>query len=436
MQAHTTTRIRIYVQPLPLPRSANFAGTQHPNILIMAALFSLSLSYLSLLLVWWAATASPALSYYKESPYSYGGTSPTPSRPPNNKMMNVIDGCWRKDPNWATNRRKLADCAIGFGKYALGGKLGATYVVTDASDDPANPKPGTLRYGVIQTQPLWIVFAGDMVIQLKNELIMTSFKTIDGRGARVEIAYGPCITIQYVTHVIIHGISIHHCTPGKPGLVRSSTTHLGHRQGSDGDAISVFGSSNVWIDHCSLSHCYDGLIDVIHASTAVTISNNYFSNHDKVMLFGHRDSFVADKAMKVTVVFNHFGEGLVQRMPRVRLGYAHVANNMYDQWEMYAIGGSANPTILSQGNYFQAPSASDLKQVTKREAKSGWKNWKWRSSKDLFLEGAYFVQSGWGTVRPSYTADQAFSAAEGMMVPFLTADAGPLNCVSRRPCTT
>jgi hypothetical protein len=26
----------------------------------------------------------------------------------------------------------------------------------------------------------------------------------------------------------------------------------------------------------------DGLIDVIHATTAVTISNNYFTEHDKV----------------------------------------------------------------------------------------------------------------------------------------------------------
>jgi len=139
------------------------------------------------------------------------------------------------------------------------------YVVTTPYDDAVNPKPGTLRYGVIQTQPLWIVFAKDMVIKLENELIMNSFKTIDGRGAKVEIAYGPCITVQGVSHVIIHGISIHDCKPGKSGLVRSSPTHVGRRGGSDGDGISVFASSNVWIDHCFLARCADGLIDVIHA---------------------------------------------------------------------------------------------------------------------------------------------------------------------------
>lgn len=48
---------------------------------------------------------------------------------------------------------------------------------------------------------------------------------------------------------------------------------------------------------------------------------------------------------------------------RVRLGYAHVANNRYDEWQMYAIGGSANPSIFSEGNYFVAPNKRASKQV-------------------------------------------------------------------------
>lgn len=34
------------------------------------------------------------------------------------------------------------------------------------------------------------------------------------------------------------------------------------------------------------------------------------------MLLGHNDDFVKDVNMKVTVAFNHFGPGLVERMPR------------------------------------------------------------------------------------------------------------------------
>lgn len=34
------------------------------------------------------------------------------------------------------------------------------------------------------------------------------------------------------------------------------------------------------------------------------------------MLLGHDDAYTEDKGMQVTVAFNRFGPGLVQRMPR------------------------------------------------------------------------------------------------------------------------
>uniref|UniRef100_A0A7N0T9X8 Pectate lyase n=1 Tax=Kalanchoe fedtschenkoi TaxID=63787 RepID=A0A7N0T9X8_KALFE len=277
---------------------------------------------------------------------------------------NPIDDCWRCDKNWASNRRRLADCAIGFGKHAIGGRDGKIYVVTDPdNDNPVNPKPGTLRHAVIQDEPLWIIFERDMVIKLKEELMMNSFKTIDGRGASVHIAGGPCVTIQYVTNVIIHGISIHDCKQGGNADVRDSPGHFGFRTVSDGDGVSIFGGSHVWVDHCSLSNCHDGLIDAIRGSTAITISNNHLTHHNKVMLLGHSDTYEHDKNMQVTIAFNHFGEGLVQRMPRCRHGYFHVVNNDYTHWEMYAIGGSASPTINSQGNRFLAPNDEFNKEV-------------------------------------------------------------------------
>lgn len=38
-------------------------------------------------------------------------------------------------------------------------------------------------------------------------------------------------------------------------------------------------------------------------------------------------------------------------------------NNDYSHWEMYAIGGSADPTINSQGNRFLAPNDRFNKEV-------------------------------------------------------------------------
>lgn len=44
-----------------------------------------------------------------------------------------------------------------------------------------------------------------------------------------------------------------------------------------------------------------------------------------------------------------------------------MVNNDYTHWEMYAIGGSANPTINSQGNRFLAPDRMDNKEVRKQD---------------------------------------------------------------------
>lgn len=183
----------------------------------------------------------------------------------------------------------------------MGGKGGQIYVVSDSSDkDTVNPSPGTLRHAAVQEEPLWIVFAADMVIKLKHELIVNSYKTIDGRGANVHITGSGCITLQYVSNVIIHNVHIYNCVPSGNTNIRSSPTHVGWRGKSDGDGISIFGSHNIWIDHCALSHCTDGLIDAIMGSTAITISNNYFSHHDDVMLLGHDDKYLPDSGMQVS----------------------------------------------------------------------------------------------------------------------------------------
>ncbi|CAN1258164.1 Probable pectate lyase 13, partial [Linum perenne] len=280
---------------------------------------------------------------------------------------NPIDDCWRR-----------------------GGQI---YVVTDSSDhDPSAPTPGTLRYGVIQDVPLWIIFAADMTISLKHELIFNSYKTVDGRGAIVQITGNGCLTLQYINHVIIHNVRIYDCKPSGNTNVASSPTHVGFRGRSDGDGISLFGAQNVWIDHCTLSSCTDGLIDAIMGSTGITISNNYFSRHNEVMLMGHDDRYVLDRGMQVTIAFNRFGEELVQRMPRCRHGYIHVVNNDFTYWKMYAIGGSASPTI---------------------------------NNGDIMVNGAFFVPSGAG-VGATYEKATSLNAMSATLVEQLTSNAGVL----------
>lgn len=155
--------------------------------------------------------------------------------------------------------------------------------VTDSSDDETMiPRPGTLRYGVLQREPLWIIFAQSMVITLKFELLISSDKTIDGRGANVVIKGGAGLAMQFVNNIIIHGIRINKIKSMEGTMLRDLWNHVGIRTRCDGDAVSIFGSSNIWLDHLSLSECEDGLIDIVQGSTGITISNCHMTKHNDV----------------------------------------------------------------------------------------------------------------------------------------------------------
>ncbi|KAK6928183.1 Pectate lyase [Dillenia turbinata] len=356
--------------------------------------------------------------------------------------MNVIDRCWRRDVNWRSNRQKLATCSVGFaGKMwnNIGGGI-IHYQVTDPSDDPVNPRPGTLRYGASKLRgKVWITFKNDMEIKLQKSLMVSSFTAIDGRGASIHIAGGGCFVLYKVTNVIIHGLKFHDCQAQSPGLIMGPDSGILPVNWGDGDAIRLVTASKVWIDHNTLYDCPDGLIDVTRGSTNVTISNNWFRNQNKVMLLSHDDGSVRDKNMRVTVAFNHFGPDCTQRMPRVRHGYAHVVNNLYLEWGKYAIGGSMNPSILSESNLFVAPN-SENKKVTWRQDINvqGRTPWRVYSVNDVFENGAYIKKPPNANIqakpRPQYNREQFFRVVSGRFVRDLTKNAGALRCTPRSRC--
>ncbi|KAM0002984.1 putative pectate lyase [Helianthus debilis subsp. tardiflorus] len=352
------------------------------------------------------------------------------------EAVNIMDKCWRCKADWADNRQAMADCAQGFAKGTTGGKGGDVYVVTsEADDDPANPKEGTLRFGVTQGRPLWITFEKDMVISLTQELVVASDKTIDGRGAKVEIINGG-LTLMDVKNIIISNINVHDVVELPGGMIKSGDGPATMRQKSDGDCITVSGGKQVWIDHCSFSKAFDGLVDVTLGSSHVTVSNCKFTQHSKVMLLGADDGHHQDKNMVVTVAFNMFTDNCDQRMPRCRFGFFQVVNNNYDRWGTYAIGGSSAPTILSQGNRFLAPDDAAKKNVCVRAdaPESESMTWNWRTEKDVLENGAVFVPSG---SDPSLTGEQQagmIQAEPGENTPKLTASAGVLACSPGSPC--
>ncbi|RHN60997.1 putative pectate lyase [Medicago truncatula] len=304
------------------------------------------------------------------------------------------------------------------------------YKVTDPSDHPLNSTPGTLRYGASKIQgKVWITFKRNMNIKLVRPLLISSFTTIDGRGVDVHIADNACLMIYKATNIIIHGIRVHHCRPQAPGMVMGPDGKIISLGQVDGDAIRLVSASKIWIDHNTLYDCQDGLLDVTRGSTDITISNNWFREQNKVMLLGHDDGFVRDKNMKVTVVYNYFGPNCHQRMPRIRHGYAHVANNMYMGWVQYAIGGSMEPSLKSQSNLFIAP-VTGKKEVTWRKSSNRiGDTWEFYSVGDAFENGASFMETKGGQVTKSnYSPKQNFKVVDAKYIRSLTSSSGVLQC--------
>ncbi|KAM0948998.1 putative pectate lyase [Dioscorea sansibarensis] len=395
----------------------SMASPLHVHVLLLLLLI------LTFLTIATATTASP----------NHRRSSRTRSR-----TMNVIDHCWRRSTNWSTNRQRLAMCSVGFaGKMSNNVGRGLTrYVVTDPTDDPLRPRYGTLRHGATLAKgKVWITFRRDMVITLKKPLLVKSLTTIDGRGANVHIANGASFLLYEVSNVIIHGLHFHDCKTQSPGAVVAPGGRVMQLGGYDGDAIRLVQASKVWIDHNTFSNSEDGLLDVTRGSTGITVSNNWFKDHDKVMLLGHDDAFLLDKNMKVSLLFNRFGPNCNQRMPRARHGYVHVANNLYDGWGLYAIGGSMSPTIRSEGNLYIASvgDGKKKKKVTARIGGRSSKSWNWVSLKDRFENKAYFKQSGRrASTNPGYNRMQRFRVANGNQVRALTRNAGALRCSVKR----
>ncbi|KAK7448805.1 hypothetical protein VKT23_013535 [Stygiomarasmius scandens] len=106
---------------------------------------------------------------------------------------------------------------------------------------------------------------------------------------------------------------------------------------SAGDAIGVQSAHQVWIDHAELSSdrdhdkdFYDGLLDLTHGVTGITVTNSKLYTHWKGSLIGHSDNNGAeDVAITVTMASNWFFN-LNSRTPSFRFGHGHIFNNVYD----------------------------------------------------------------------------------------------------------
>lgn len=253
----------------------------------------------------------------------------------------------------------------GFGAAAYGGRGGAVWTVwdpwalIDAIDNPA-PRIVYVR-GIIDMTPL---FNGSPGI-LRH---IGSYKTIIGGDANAEIRGGG-FRLSNQEHVIIQNIKFNNPISYAPGEQPNGNGGIISQVPGPWaliDAIDINNSQHIWVDHCEFSddpwnsattpesqRRHDGLIDIRHGSSFISISNNIFRNHNLVTLVGNADSTGSQDMgrLKITFYLNWYQE-TTQRNPRVRFGEVHVLNNLYTNIISYGIGVGVAAQVYAEKNAF------------------------------------------------------------------------------------
>lgn len=136
---------------------------------------------------------------------------------------------------------------------------------------------------------------------------------------------------------------------------------IGAHDDDDEDCLQVnHESKNVWIDHVDIYDGHDGNLDITNASDYVTISWTKFSytsastGHQFSNLIGNSKTKTSDRGhLNVTIHHTWWADGVVERMPRVRFGKVHVANNLFDSKNAsYCVRAAIEADIRIERNVF------------------------------------------------------------------------------------
>lgn len=207
------------------------------------------------------------------------------------------------------------------------------------------------------------------------KLTVGSNTTIVGLPGTHAAILGGSLNLQNVDNVIIRNIEFRNTFDYFPQW--DPTDGESGNWNSAYDSVSVKGSTHIWIDHNTFSDTggsddysrmyfgrqyqqHDGTLDLTNASDLVTVSYNFFHDHDKTSLIGGSDSYTAD-AGKERITFHHnYYKDVNQRAPRVRFGQVHLYNNYYEGTYdhesypyLYSIGVGYESQIFAENNYFR-----------------------------------------------------------------------------------
>ncbi|MFL6238718.1 MAG: hypothetical protein ACJ735_04385 [Actinomycetes bacterium] len=273
----------------------------------------------------------------RPSPAAPGTSQPQPSGPSSSGS-----------PSTAPKRTALTDLLagrVGFGRASVGGAGGGVVVVNNSADSG----PGTLRAALATPGPRWIVFDRDMTINTLSSLRVPSYITVDGRGHHVLITGHNHYGFELINDrdVIIENVAMRDF-----GLVQTSGKN---DLNNEPDAIFTHNAHNVWIDHCDLSMAGDKLIQVDYGTTAVSVTWSHFHNQAQVFQIGDQKNAQVDEVQTVTVADNFF-DHTGYRNPVLSYGRAHVYNNYFLDWQVFAVRSQRGAQMYLERNVFVAGS--------------------------------------------------------------------------------
>ncbi|MGC4072552.1 MAG: pectinesterase family protein [Nibricoccus sp.] len=208
-----------------------------------------------------------------------------------------------------------------------GGTAGVAVTATTAADFRTYAEDTTART---------ITVSGTLNLGA-TKVAVKSNKTIQGIDGNATLI-GNLELASGVTNVVIRGLNI-------------TNTNAG------GDGISLIGATNVYITHCTLFDCADGLIDITAGADNVTVSWCEF--YYTVAQTAHRYAVTIGattgetKALRVSLHHNWWSDRADQAMPATTWGQVHMYNNLLTSTgNTSATAVLANAQLLSERNQY------------------------------------------------------------------------------------
>ena len=228
--------------------------------------------------------------------------------------------------------------AIGYASVngiTTGGAGGKTITVSTLS---------ALKTAAASSSPMIIMISG--IIKGTGMITVKSNKTLIGlSGAKIS---GMGLSMYTVSNIIVKNLIIEYGTMSDCITIKERTHH-------------------VWIDHCTFSKPYDGLVDITQESDFVTVSWCKFIGASKGALVGGSDTSTGDKG-KLNVTFhNNYFLNCIERQPSIRFGKGHVFNNYYLNNSGitggYAIAARMGAVIRVENNSFKGIQSWPLQTI-------------------------------------------------------------------------